>query len=183
MAVLTAEQQTFIVVRLACFESLKEIGAELKEEFGIEVDKRQIQNYDATRGGKKPGTRWVTLFEETRKRFLTDVSDIPIANMAVRLRRLERLYTRTEEGKNTPLAADLLKQAAQDIGGAFTNQRQLTGKDGGPIETAAVTLSEEERAKRVTDLLATALARRNGNGAGHPTNNGNGNGNGRLPTP
>ena len=135
MPKLTVEQQTFIVVRLACFESLKAIGLEFKEEFGIEVDKRQIENYNARRPSKKPHPKWIELFEETRKRFLEDVSDIPIASMAVRLRRLERLYTKTEEGKNTPLAADLLKQAALDVGGAFTNQRQLTGKDGGPIET------------------------------------------------
>lgn len=136
MAHLTAQQQAFIVVRLACYESLKAIGLGLKEEFGIDVDKRQIENYNARRPSNKPAPKWCALFEETRKRFLEELIDIPIANTAVRLQRLERLYVRTEEGKNTPLAADLLKQAAQDVGGSFTNRHQHTGKDGGPIEAA-----------------------------------------------
>jgi hypothetical protein len=32
------------------------------------------------------------------------------------------------------LAADLAKQIAQEIGGAFTNRREMTGAAGGPMQ-------------------------------------------------
>lgn len=45
------------------------------------------------------------------------------------------------------------------------DRHEVTGAGGGPIVTAAVTLTEEERLARVRDLVATAVVRRNGDGA------------------
>jgi len=36
-----------------------------------------------------------------------------------------------------------MKQAAQDLGGQFTNRQEITGKDGKPIETVSSNVSTE----------------------------------------
>jgi Uncharacterized conserved protein (DUF2280) len=72
------------------------------------------------------------LFFETRKQFLEDLESTPIANKAVRLRRLDRMANVAEDRGNLVLAADLGERAAKEVGGAYTNKHQLehTGKDG-----------------------------------------------------
>jgi hypothetical protein len=40
--------------------------------------------------------KWVDLFNHTRDRFLNEISDIPIANKAYRLRVLQRMSTTAE---------------------------------------------------------------------------------------
>jgi hypothetical protein len=77
------------------------------------------------------------MFEVSRKTFLEDVTAIPIANRATRIRALNRTATRAETMKNFKLAADLHKQAAEEMGNAYTNRREVTGKDGAPLPTAA----------------------------------------------
>lgn len=162
MAQLKEEVQTFIVTRLACFETPSRVVELVKEEFnGLEVSRQQVQTYDATRAGKKPAARWVTLFTATRKRFLEDVGEIPIAHRSVRLSRIERMYHAAEEMGNLPLAAQLLEQVAKEVGNAFTNRRELTGKNGGPIETDDVSkLTPEQRAERTAAMLAAARERK-----------------------
>ena len=53
---------------------------------------------------------------------------------------------KAESKGNMPLAAQLLEQAAKEVGEAYTNRQRLehTGKDGGPIET-------EQRVKKFDD--------------------------------
>jgi hypothetical protein len=79
------------------------------------------------------------LFHETREKFLKELDSIPIANKAVRLRRLDRMAALAEERGNLVLAADLGERAAKEIGGAYTNkhQHELTGKDGKDIPASA----------------------------------------------
>ncbi len=65
--------------------------------------------------------------------FLGKPEAIPIANLAVRLQRYESQYQK--HSRNRVAALSILKQAAQDIGGQFTNRQEITGKDGGPVQT------------------------------------------------
>ncbi|MDH8602355.1 DUF2280 domain-containing protein, partial [Klebsiella pneumoniae] len=76
----------------------------------------------------------VDLFNRTRDRFLNEISDIPIANKAYRLRVLQRMSTTAEGMKNLGMTAQLLEQAAKEVGDAYSNKQkfELTGKDGGP---------------------------------------------------
>src|SRR5260370_39199589 len=52
--------------------------------------------------------------------------------------RLESYVHRAEETKRYGLAAQLLKQAAEEMGGAYTSRREISGKDGVPVGPAVV---------------------------------------------
>lgn len=106
----------------------------VKEEFGLEVSRQQVETYDPTkRAGKDLSTELKSEFEVARKEFLETPQNIPIANLSVRLQRLENQYQK--HGKNRVAALNILKQAAEDMGGKYTNRQEITGKDGKPIET------------------------------------------------
>lgn len=81
---------------------------------------------------------------------MADVSTIPIAQQAYRLRVLQRSLVKVEGQGNVSMVAQLLEQAAKESGGAFTNRRELTGKGGGPLVTANV--SREELREAVTSV-------------------------------
>jgi hypothetical protein len=52
------------------------------------------ESHDPTKvSGKTLAKKWVDLFNATRDRFLNEISDIPIANKAYRLRVLQRMAT------------------------------------------------------------------------------------------
>jgi hypothetical protein len=91
------------------------------------------------------------IFEATRAEFLRQTSTIPIANLTVRLRMLQRLSAQAERQGNIALAAQLVQQAAKEIGGAFTRRREVTGGNGGPIEAA-------NRAVQMTSTEFRAIA-------------------------
>jgi len=82
------------------------------------------------------------------------------------LRALQRMADKAETQGNTGLAAQLYKQAAEEVGNAYTNRRELSGPGGKPIETRQAPdlsgLSEEE-----LEILARAAERREG---GHAAN-------------
>lgn len=86
--------------------------------------------------------KWRALFEETRKTFLEDTASIAISHRAVRLRALQRMADKAEGQGNMVLASSLLKQAAEEVGGSYTNRRELTGKDGKdlPVPVSPVTI-------------------------------------------
>ncbi len=54
------------------------------------------------------------------------------------------MAVKAEDQGNMVLAAQLLEQAAKEMGNAFTNRRELTGKDGKdlPAPPAMVTVYE-----------------------------------------
>lgn len=134
MATLKDDVKAFIVRALACFDSPTDVCRQVKEEFGIDVTRQQVSAYDPNRRiAKDLSAKWRAVFDETRKKFLDDVSTIPIANQAFRLRALNRMYERVSGTGNTALAAQLIEQAAKESGGAFTNRREMTGKDGAPL--------------------------------------------------
>jgi hypothetical protein len=135
MATLNDDVKRFIVQAIACYDTPQQIVEVVKEEFGIVVSRPQVQTYDPEKAqGKALSKKWRDLFAETRKKFLDDASSIPIANQTFRLRALNRMYARAERQGNVVVAAQIIEQAAKEVGGAFTNRRELTGKDGGPVD-------------------------------------------------
>lgn len=137
------EVKTFIVTSLACFDTPGVVAEAVKREFGETVTRQAIECYDPNkRAGSRLSEKWRQLFDETRKAFLEDTSKIGISHRSVRLRALDRMATRAEERGNMVLAKDLLKQAAEEMGNAFTNRREITGKDGKdlPAPVAPVTI-------------------------------------------
>lgn len=157
MSRLSDDVKTFIVMQLAMYDTPTQVAAAVKETFGLDVDRQQVYVYDATNGSQdKPGKKWIDLFFATREKFIDSASEIPIAIKAVRLRRLERMATQLERNRNVLGAAQLMKQAAEDIGGVYTNRRELTGKNGEPL---VPDLTADERRERVVSLLTEAKRR------------------------
>lgn len=156
MARLTAEHKTFIVQRLACFDTPSAVADAVKEIFGIEIVRQSIQSYDPTKvSGKALAKKWQALFTETREKFLSDTSDIAISHKSVRLQRLERMADKAEKSKNYVLAASLLEQAAKECGDQYTNLRRIapTAPDGIQPYQPAQNMSASELDNRIAELL------------------------------
>ncbi|WP_313522548.1 DUF2280 domain-containing protein [Shinella sp.] len=142
-AKLTREQQTYVVQALACFDTPSVVVASVKKDFGVTLSPQLVETYDPTKkAGRNVAARWKALFEETRKTFLEDTASIGISHRAVRLRALQRMVDKAETQGNMVLASNLLKQAAEEVGGSYTNRRELTGKDGKdlPVPVSPVTI-------------------------------------------
>ena len=143
MATLNKKQKLFIVRSLAQFNTPQETVVLVKEEFSIDVTRQQCEAYDPTkRVGKDLSDELKKEFDVTRKDFLSTPQNIPIANLSVRLQRLENQYIK--HGKNRVAAQSLLKQAAEDIGGKYTNKQEITGKDGQALQTTVVQASQAQ---------------------------------------
>lgn len=154
MAKLTDPQKLFIVKALACFESPTRVANSFREQFGIEVSRAQVAKYDPTKvAGGEVSAKLVVVFDETRRAFKDGAGDVPIAYKSFRLHSLYRMHQKAEDQGNMVLAAQLLEQAAKEIGGAFTNRRELTGASGGPIQAATQTTT-------LTDERFTEIAKR-----------------------
>jgi hypothetical protein len=120
MASLRDSERREIVRRLACFESPPEVAEWASEEFEKDVTRNQVHHYDPTRSDET-AEKWEELFQETREAFLSDLDTIPLSHQAVRLRELTDLYERAKEQEEIEKAARMLKQAAKESGGKFTN--------------------------------------------------------------
>lgn len=156
MASLPEPIKAFIVQQLACYDTPTQVAEAVFEEFGLRLERQQVANYDPTKAAGKRGglsKKWHDLFEATRKAFQDETAKIPIAQQAFRLRTLNRLLERTERQGNTALVAQLLEQAAKEVGGTFTNKvKHAVGgdPDAPPVQTKAdVTLSPDEAYKRM----------------------------------
>jgi hypothetical protein len=140
---LNEEIQTFVVQSLACFDTPKTVADAVKAEFGVTVSRQAIESYDPTkRAGKTLPKKWRAIFEATREGFISNHKNIGWAHRATRLRVIQRLGERAESMGNIALALSAAEQAAKEDGDAFTNRRELTGKDGKdlPAAVAAVTV-------------------------------------------
>lgn len=127
---LEPEHQIFIVQQLAVFERPKTIQKRLKAEFNIEISLTGIAHYNIT--NKDLSKEWKKIFNSTRNKFLKDSSVIPLAHKHVRLQKLQNMFDRAEDYpiQNTVDMRATLKHIAEEMGDAFTNKRELTGKDG-----------------------------------------------------
>lgn len=140
---LTDEVKTFIVQSLACFDSPSVVVAAVKVEHGEVITRQAVEGYDPNKkAGSSLADKWRQLFAETRKTFLENTASIAISHRAVRLRALQRMAEKAETQGNMVLAATLMEQAAKEVGNAYTNRRELTGKDGKdlPAPTTPVTI-------------------------------------------
>lgn len=149
MATLKEPVKIFIVQSLACRDTPQEVADAVKQEFGIQIERQQVAAYDPTKvRGKDLSKKFVELFYETRKKFDEGLIDIPIANKHFRLKQYDKLLAKNS--KNVVMSLNILKQAAQDLGGQFTNRQELTGKDGEPL----MGISDDELNKRIKEAEA-----------------------------
>jgi len=140
MARLDDRVRLFVVQSLACYDTPSQVAAAVKEEFSLDLSRQQAAAYDPTKvSGESLSTKWRAIFAATRAKFLVDSGTIPVAQQTYRLRTLQRLVDGAVSKGNAPLAAQLLEQAAKEVGGAFTNRREHSGPGGGPIESKSTT--------------------------------------------
>ncbi|ELZ9205667.1 DUF2280 domain-containing protein [Klebsiella pneumoniae] len=133
MAALKPEVRAFIIQELACFDTPSQIVESVQKEFKVQVTRQQVASHDPTKAaGKGLAKKWVDLFNDLRDRFLNEISDIPIANKAYRLRVLQRMSTTAENMKNIGMTTQLLEQAAKEVGEAYSNKQKVehTSPDG-----------------------------------------------------
>lgn len=145
MAALKGEVKAFIVQSLACFDTPSQVVESVKKEFGLSITRQQVESHDPTKAnGRGLAQKWADMFNATRERFQNEISNIPIANKAYRLRVLDRMATRAEGMKNLALTAEIIEQAAKECGDAYTNKHKFehSGPNGGAIQT--ITMSREE---------------------------------------
>jgi hypothetical protein len=132
MATLNDDVKRFIVQALACYDTPTQVAEAVKEEFGISIERSHVQAYDPTKQiGKSLSKKWIDLFEETRKKFLEDASEVGIANRSVRIRALSRMVANAEKQRNYALAAQLLEQAAKEVGDWYVNRPRANSPGGG----------------------------------------------------
>jgi len=133
MAALKEPVKIFIVQSLACRDTPQEVVESVKQEFDVDISRSQCQSYDPTKySGRNLSQKYVELFEKTREEFDKGLIDIPIASKYYRLKQYQKQLERT---RNVKTVLKILEQAAKDIGGQFTNRQEITGKDGGPVQT------------------------------------------------
>jgi len=158
MADFTEEQKRFIVTQLAQYRAPAEVVALFREEFeddaGINV--RRVIGYDPTRPSYYAGPEWIELFHTVREKYTTEVATIPAANQAFRINTLNFMIQAAVKKGNHVLAANLLKQAAEEIGGAYTNERNVkVEKTNGGFKD----LPPEERRMAVADMIREQLGK------------------------
>lgn len=170
MAKLGDEVKVHIVQALACFDTPSQVVESVKDEFDIVVTRQQVQTYDPEKAaGRKGMSRKLrAIFEATRRAFLEETAQVPIASQTYRLRNLQRLHQKAQQRGNMALAAALLEQAAKEVGGAFTNRREHGGPGGGPIPLGGKV--EHEHLHKVADadlerFVASAITGAPGGGA------------------
>lgn len=159
MARLTEDVKRTIVMELACYRTPSEVAEVVREKHGIEITRQQAFEYDPNGSrGHEVAKKWKDLYAATRKAFLKDTSQIPIAQRAYRLRELNDMAQRTKANGNYVLAAQLMEQAAKESGDVYTNRQKVdvSGKlvlDG---------MSDEQINARAAALVRKATANAGG---------------------
>jgi hypothetical protein len=149
MGKLTNEIRGKIVAGWARYDTAVEIRREIRETYQVDVDMQQIYVLNPEGANWKGARRWEAVFAAERKVFLESASRIGIAQKVVRLQRLDKLCRMAIDKRNVKLAAELMEQAAKEMGEVFTNRREVRQD----VRAVTATMSTEElRLSILTDL-------------------------------
>ena len=152
MAALGNEVKAFIVQGLAQFKTPQEMAELVKQNFDIEISRQRVEAHDPTKAaGVNLSERWSKYFFECREKFNSDISSIPIANLAVRLSRLENEY---QKSKNPKHKLEVLEQAAKEVGEVFTNKQTVNSKVEQTSETTHSFTSADEFRQIAAEVLS-----------------------------
>jgi len=157
MAILTPQQKHFLVGMWAQFRSLEEIHKAWKIEYGTDITSEAIRRYNpGLRAGRKLAKPLREFFVKTRQRFQERLeAELPMANKAVRVRKLQEAAEQYENMGNYKMMADMLEQIAKEMGDVHTNRKEFTGKGGGPIQYQDVTdMTDEQLDAELAEILA-----------------------------
>jgi hypothetical protein len=158
MAELTDEQKHFIVQAHAQFKRSPEIIADMRDEFEVVVSKQQVAQYNPQRKSFDAGDRWRQVFDAYRKAYMEEITSHDIASPAYRIGMLDRMAKKAERMGNIKLAADLAEQAAKEVGGAFTNERKVSGTIDHRHRPATIEDAKAELTERLKAIQQSAAA-------------------------
>ncbi|MDQ7246537.1 DUF2280 domain-containing protein [Dongia sedimenti] len=130
MPTLTDEIKTFIVKGLACYDTPSQVAEAVKAEFNIEITRQHVYAYDPN-ASQHMAPRWRELHAATRAALLRELAEIGIAHRAVRLRRLDRLASRSER-HNVTTALKCIEMAAKECGGMYENRKPIVAQPTAP---------------------------------------------------
>src|SRR5579859_6590427 len=100
-------QRLFVVKELARFRSPTEVVKMVKEEFGIDITRQSVFQYNPDRNPDL-AKKWREAFEEERARFKAEVDGVAVAHQSFRLQELEEIYRVAKGRGNAPLALQAL---------------------------------------------------------------------------
>lgn len=128
--------KVFVVQALACFDSPSTVVEAVNQEFGIKIARQHVEKYDPTKSaGQNLSKKYRAIFDAARDNFINDASDIGWLHRSTRLRLIQRIGEKAERMGNLSLTLQAAEQAAKEAGNAFTNRREISGPNGGPVET------------------------------------------------
>ncbi|MCJ8161880.1 DUF2280 domain-containing protein [Acinetobacter zhairhuonensis] len=144
MARLKKAEKVFIVRSLAQFMTPTQVVGEIKEKFNIDVSPQQVETYDPTKvAGADLSQEFVDLFNVARKIYIEQpIYNIEGANDIVQLKILSDLLMKKKN--NTRDAIKLSDQIQKIIKGFYEKKIEITGADGGPLQTTTVQATQEQ---------------------------------------
>lgn len=155
MARLKKIEKVFIVRSLAQFMTPTEVVKDIKEKFNIDVSPQQVETYDPTKvAGAELSQEFVDLFKEARKEYIAQpLYNIVGANDIVQLQILSDLLV-AKKG-NVVMSIKLIDQIQKIMKGHYERKLEITGADGGPLQSENVTYvdASPELIKQVLDEL------------------------------
>jgi hypothetical protein len=125
-----------------------------KDKYGIDLPSPRAANYNCGGPSFHGARKWHELFLAERKRFLESTQDIGIANKTYRIQELHKLCVIAIGRKNVKLAAELMEQAAKEMGEVFTNKREIKSD----VRSLTATMTTDElRNEILQDLKALGV--------------------------
>ena len=116
MATLKEPVKILIVQSLACFDTPQQVVDAVRQEFRVEIERQQVASYDPTKATcRNMSKKLKDLFHKTRSDFKTNVFGIPLANKAVRLSELQKIYD--DPKMNRVLKLKLIRQFKDEMQG------------------------------------------------------------------
>lgn len=150
---LTEAQKDEITMRIAMFDPVSEIAADLAN-MGITISVQALHRYNpyAPTGFQKRKA----LFDLTREEMLKEVSKEPIANKAYRIRRLMHLHHAALAEGDFKEARMALEGAAKEVGEVYSKPAPAAVVV--PVDSASLdAFTIEEQRNMLADRLAAAL--------------------------
>lgn len=148
---LNSEQKVFIVTSYARFDGTTEILRSFREKYGVDLPNQQVVHYNVGTASCQCSPKLQELFHASRKAFLGNVDAIGIANKTVRIQRLEYLCSLALSRKNVKLAAELMEQAAKEMGEVFTNRREVKSD----VRSVTATMTTDQLRQEILKDLNT----------------------------
>jgi hypothetical protein len=123
---LSVDQKRYVVQALACHQSQNDVLAWLRDECGVELSAAGIQHYDPTTlQGQELCKELTQLFFETRQKWNSNAEHVGLYHLRYRLETLQQSLELAKKRGNVKLMNETVEQAAKEVGGVFTKQRNV----------------------------------------------------------